>query len=187
VSIVDDKKLTRWKVLGSEEILRTPWFVIKKNTYEAPFGLTDRYVHEAPDSVMCVCITEDGLIVVEEQFRPALNGESMDYPAGYMSPEDSSREQGALRELYEETGFVVEGAKHMFSLSKDPSFSSGKMHVVLATGHAERKREPPEHIVVKLLQPAQILEAIENGVMSCSFCVATSFRLANILNWKKLK
>ncbi len=183
-----DKPLTPWKVLKSEESLRTPWFTIRKYSCEMPTGrlVPDYYVHEAPDSVMCVCLTKECLVVVERQYRLPLREISMDYPAGYVEPEDKNLEHAALRELREETGFVADSATHLFTLLKDPSFSSGKMHVFLATGtrHIDKKQNPSELIFIDLLRPEEVLKAVETGEMSCAFCVATTLRLAQLLKWK---
>lgn len=183
----DDKLLAPWKVLGCEESFRTPRFVIQKYSCEVPTGrlVPEYYVHEAPDSVLCACITEEGLVVVERQYRFALRAVSMDYPAGSVEPGDQNLEQAALRELREETGFLAERAKYLFSLAKDPAFSAGKMHVFLATGarRSNRSKDPLEAVVVDLLRPAEVLNAVGTGKISCAFCVATTLRIAQLLNW----
>jgi 8-oxo-dGTP pyrophosphatase MutT (NUDIX family) len=185
------KILAPWRILNSEESFRTPWFVIRKYSCLTPLGdpKTAYYVHEAPDSVMCACITEEGFVVVERQYRLPLQSVSMDYPAGSVVAEDKNLEQAALRELCEETGFTAKNAEHIFSLSKDPSFSSGKIHVFLVTGacRINTSYDRNELVVVELLRPKEILRAVKTGEMSCAFCVATTLRLATLLNWKCLK
>ncbi len=182
------KILSPWKVLDSEESLRTPWFTIHRYSCETPTGriVPSYYVHEALDGVMCACLTDGGLVVVERQYRFPLRSVSMDYPAGSVEPGDKDLEQAALRELREETGFVADSAKHLFSLSKDPSFSSGKMHIFLITEAKQvtKHRDPNELAVIDRLSPTQVLKAVKTGEMSCAFCVATTLRLAQILNWK---
>ncbi len=184
----DHKALAPWRVLAVEESLHTPWFSIRKYSCELTpdHVLRDYYVHEGPDSVMCACMTEEGLIVLERQYRFPLRAVSMDYPAGSVEPGDKDLEHAALRELEEETGFIADRVKHLFSLSKDPSFSTGNMHVFLATGARSSGKgpDPTERVVVDLLRPEEVMEAVRTGKISCAFCVATTLWLAQLFNWK---
>src|SRR6266849_434672 len=167
MSAHEENVLKPWRVLESEEGFRTPWFCIQKYSCETPMGVVPYYVHEGPDSVLCACVTDDGFVVVERQYRFPMRRVSMDYPGGYIKSEDSNAQDAALRELREETGFVAHTATHLFTLSKDPAFSSGKVHVFLATDVSRRgtSRDPTETLVVEELRPNVILEAVARGEM----------------------
>jgi ADP-ribose pyrophosphatase len=181
----DERALTAWTVLGSEESLGTPWFRIQKYSCQLPDGKIVRYyVQEASDSAMCVCVTAEGLVVIERQYRFPLRAVSMDYPAGFVkSGEDP--QAAALRELQEETGFVSPNVIHLITLAKDPSFAAGKMHVFLATdAYQALDRGGESKIVVDLLRPTDILEAVRTSAISCAFCVAATLRAAQVLGWK---
>jgi ADP-ribose pyrophosphatase len=179
-------KLSAWEIIKSKTVLKTPLFVIKNYRCKKANGhLLDYYVHEGPDSVLCVCIIDEGYIVVERQYRLTMRSISMDYPAGFVNTNDRTIEQAALRELREETGYVAQSAKYLFSLSKDSAFIHGKLHVFLV----EKSTPCPQNIdqsdliKIELLKPAELLNAIETGEMSCAYCISTTLRLARMLNW----
>ncbi|MBI4215040.1 NUDIX hydrolase [archaeon] len=177
-----------WKVMSGEDAFKTKWFTIRKYSVEKPDGkmIPDYYVHEARDSVMIACITDEGKLVVERQYRVPLRRSSMDFPAGSVEPGDKNLEKAALRELAEETGFVADKAELLFTLDKDPGFSASKMHVFLVRGarRRTRKQDENEQVAVSLVNPKQLLAAAASGELSCSLCVATTYRLAHEFGWK---
>lgn len=136
---------------------------------------------------MCACITKDGFIVMQQQYRFPLRRVSLDYPAGSFERTDKGLKEAALRELREETGFSARTAKRLFSLSKDPSFFSGTMHVFLAVNalKVDNPQQDREYNSVVLLRPREVLNAVNTEEISCAFCVATTLRTAEILKWNR--
>ncbi len=70
----------------------------------------NRKQYDRPDAVLIGCykiINHEFYLLLESQFRPALNREVISFPAGLMDPEDNDIKETAIREVKEETGYDV--------------------------------------------------------------------------------
>lgn len=183
----DRNCLGEWQVLSQELVLSNRYFQISRYSCSKPDGniVPEYWVVEKADSVLCVCVTKDGRVVLERQYRFPVRKVSLDFPSGSVEESDASLEEAALRELREETGYEANRTKFLCSLDKDPGQSSGKMHVVLATGGIRRGLPKEDELIkVELLTPVELLKAIDSGAMSCSFCVASGLLVSRLLQWR---
>ncbi len=100
--------------------------------------------------VVIVPVTEQEEVIIIRQFRPAVNGYVIEFPAG-LNDKGESLEDAARRELLEETGY---SAKELIFITEGPvsSGASGEMLTVyLAKGLKFKgidKREETEDIEV---------------------------------------
>jgi ADP-ribose pyrophosphatase len=182
--------LSTWRVLSRSIALQTPWFKITKNRALTPMSVElDYYIHHASDSVLCVCLSDDGLLVVEEQYRLPINGRSIDYPGGRVEADDASTQEAISREIEEETGYKIASLKKLAEIDKDPAFSTSKVHIYLARGLLPGNHHPDatEDIIARTVTPAQVLDMIEDGSMSCAFCVSATFLAFRELRWLGLE
>lgn len=70
----------------------------------------DWYYSDVPESVMVVPVTASGAVILVKQYRHNLKCDTLELPAG-VTAQDEPLEAAALRELTEETGYVLaEGA-----------------------------------------------------------------------------
>lgn len=147
----------------------------------------DYFIHEAPDSVMCVCVSDDDTVLIEKQYRPPVEKISIDYPAGRTEADDASTEVAIRRELYEEVGFTARSIKQLGVIDKEPGFSRSRMHVFLARGSVDRDATPEESesIVAHFVKPSEILEKIASGEMACTFCLSATLLAFKELGWLK--
>jgi len=103
-----------------------------------------------PDSVAAIAIYRRLLhydvIVLVRQYRPAVNGYTIEFPAGFVEAGESS-EQAALRELKEETGWHGEVTHMSSSIAADPTCTASmvKFATVKINGDAtENKINKPQ-------------------------------------------
>jgi ADP-ribose pyrophosphatase len=178
--------LSPWKLLHQEIVFETPWFKIEKQDLKMPNGATPTfYIHDTLDSVMCVCVTKNKMVLIERQYRPAMKRVSVDYPAGRLDENDNSIEDAMLRELMEETGYETTEFKKIAVIDKDPGFSKTKTHIYLAEGIIPGTPRPEitESITSELVPAEKIIEMIFSGEMNCASCVSATLFAFKELGW----
>jgi ADP-ribose pyrophosphatase len=97
--------LTHWKTLTSKVVLKNPWWTYKMDSFQIPNGVSGEYhyVHTEGSS-MIIPVTEDGRLVLVNQYRYLCNRESIEFPCGGVKPGKTHPEMAKL-ELEEETGY----------------------------------------------------------------------------------
>lgn len=98
-------KLKKWTKLNEKNLFVNNHWTYKLDNFEIESGLTGEYhyVH-SPGSTMVIPFSSPNEIILVNQFRYLNQKESLEFPCG--SIEDGlSKEQNALKELREESGF----------------------------------------------------------------------------------
>lgn len=98
--------MKKWIKLNHEYLLKCRWLTVRKDVVKLPNGvlLDDYYVLEYPTWVNVIAITEDGLFVIERQYRHGT--ERIDYEICAGTCEQGEKPiDAAKRELLEETGY----------------------------------------------------------------------------------
>jgi ADP-ribose pyrophosphatase len=99
-----------------------------------PNGKTStREIIKHPGAVAVIPITEDGRIIMVEQYRKALERTLVEIPAGKLE-EGEEPEATARRELEEETGYGCESLTHLISFYTSPGFADELVHLYVAEG-----------------------------------------------------
>ncbi len=142
----DDSALI-WKVGNKEKLLDTPIFTVNQSKNTAPDGHSGNYVSiDALDWAAVIPVVGDDFLMVK-QWRHAYQGLSLEFPGGVIDAGESP-EEGAARELLEETGCKAGTLVHLGTMSPNPALFSNRFHVFLAedltaAGKDGRKRMPP--------------------------------------------
>lgn len=181
---IDDAK--RWTTLKSEIIVsRPPWLKVRHDKVQLPDGRInpDFYVLEYPDWVNVIAITDEGLFVMERQYRYGIDGTYYEIPAGTME-EGETPEQAARRELEEETGYTGGEWTPIMSASGNASTNSNMTHSFLAVGVKPNGRlhlDSTEDLDVELMTREQVYRLLLDDQIKQSQMAAPLWRYFALL------
>jgi ADP-ribose pyrophosphatase len=130
-----------WKKLSSTTLLTHPRITVAEDEVELPDGKTSKYIHliDTKDAVMVIAVRNNGDVLIQQEYSYPPNEVMYQFPGGAVEP-DETPEQGALRELKEESGYRGETTYLGFFYSNNRRTSS-KMHVYLVTNVEECPKE----------------------------------------------
>ena len=96
----------KWEVLKSTYLLENKWLTVRKDCVKMPSGVVidDYFVLEYPDWINVIAITQEGLYVIERQYRHGTQSINLELCAGTVE-EGETPIEAAQRELLEETGY----------------------------------------------------------------------------------
>ncbi len=172
-----------WKNRKSQNLLEDlPWLKISVDSVLLPNGkeIENFYQIELPEYAVVVAQTEDGLILMERQYKHAIGKIILNLPSGYLDSHETPL-ACAQRELLEETGFMANSWQHLGSFCVDGNRGCGKMHAFAASGAycaAEPQNEDTEEIEVIQKKPEDVLRALIHGELETlgpAFAVGLAF------------
>ncbi len=86
-------------------------------------------------AVMIFAATQEGRVLLVEEFRPPIGARCLCFPAGLSGDEGAESDlQAAHRELVEETGYEAAEIRFLFSGPSSPGLTSEMLSFYLATG-----------------------------------------------------
>ncbi|GIV58976.1 MAG: NUDIX hydrolase [Rhodothermaceae bacterium] len=156
-----------WHVLHSRYLLRRWWMNLRVDHVRLPDGteLPEFHVVEYPDWACVVCFTEEGRLVMVEQYRHGIRRACLEFPAGAVDPGEEPL-QAARRELLEETGYAADDWIGLGRCAPEPSKHTNYAHLYVARA-ARPVRAPAgdagEDLRVCLLEPEDVLRRVETG------------------------
>lgn len=157
----DDPRVTDdWQVDDRVVAFETEYFEVGYDVVERPDGERSRYYWIEPaDVVAVVPVTDDGDIVLVEEYEPQLDGVTLGCPSGGIhdgeSPADAAR-----RELREETGYVADDLTELLTYRPE-QWIRMDCTVFLAENLVEREpdRDEGEEIAVHTVPVEDAVDA----------------------------
>jgi len=157
-------------VLDEQLLFRGNWAEIVEFSYEDDKKQVRKWEglhrkHRAEAVIIVARMQPSGRFIIIRQFRPPTNSYILEFPAGLVDPGES-QETTAIRELFEETGYVgtVENiSPRLFSspgiLSETVSFVQVQVDENIADNlQPKPENEPGEFITVFVKSPDEIAE-----------------------------
>jgi ADP-ribose pyrophosphatase len=165
--------LPSFRKLGETEVLRVAHLQVVSGQFEGPGGERfERSIVRHPGAVVVVPLTANGTVIMVRQFRPAVDAELLEIPAGKRDVTDEPTDVTAARELAEEIG---QQAGHLDLLARfynSPGFTDELTWVYLARDLSavplDRQGPEEQHMrteevaltaVAGLVRSGQILDA----------------------------
>lgn len=172
-----------WKTLNDEKIYENPWIRLNEYKVVNPSGNQGIYGKVAFKNlaVGILPIDEQGYTWLVGQYRYTLNEYSWEIPMGGV-PFSESVEEGALRELKEETGLTANRLDFLCKIHTSNSVTDEEGHVYVATALTEGQPEfdDTEDISIKKVPFAEALDLVMSGAITDSLSVAAILKYARL-------
>jgi 8-oxo-dGTP pyrophosphatase MutT (NUDIX family) len=158
-----------WKVRHSQLVLERKWLRVRQDHVILPNGheIEEFHVIESPDWVGVLAFTEDGEVLLVDQYRHGIEGVSRELPAGVIDPGETPLES-ARRELLEETGYAAHTWQPLASLAMDPNRQPTLAHFFVARGArvvSEQRLDASEDMSVARVNAGDLLQQIDGGLI----------------------
>ncbi len=167
-----------WKTLSSKTILHHRVMDFVEKDEQASDGLTGKYVAiRTRDWVIAVPVHE-GRFVMVRQWRHGMEGITVEFPGG-VKESDETPEEGAARELLEETGYRAGRITVIGRCNPNPAIYGNTITFVLAedlTATNELHTDEDEFVEPVELPVEEVIERFGDGEF-CNAFVGTGIAL----------
>ncbi len=165
-----------WTTLATEILGTYPIFELSRSRLRSPVsGCEHEFLRlDCPDWVNVVALTDDGRMVLVEQYRHGTDEMTLEIPGGAVDPGEHP-ETAAARELEEETGYRSSELIEIGTVDPNPAFLSNRCWTYLALGcraDGEVHLDPSEEIEVSLAPFKDFARLIDEGDITHSLVIA---------------
>lgn len=179
-----------WEILATRRILDSPYLKIRCEAVALPNGviLPDYYIVENRGWVGIVPVTEDGLFLLNNQYRHGIGQEVLEFPAGGIDEHEDNPLSAAHRELMEETGYSTTRMEPLTEMIINPPGAETRSWWYIAydvrkTG--EQKLDPSEMIDNLLVTPEHLLQLVHSGKFAVQGQIAAAYMALERLGYLK--
>ncbi|HUA63344.1 MAG TPA: NUDIX hydrolase [Verrucomicrobiae bacterium] len=156
--------------IRTEVAYRTPWFDLLAKTMDA--GDEPYYSLRLPDYAAILALTADRRVICVRQYRPALEGYTLELPSGIVDPGETPAES-ARRELMEETAYDSGELEVLGPMYPDTGRLCNQIWACVATGlRRVEGRQPEEGIEVVEMGVEELLRQTREGIFNHALHVA---------------
>jgi ADP-ribose pyrophosphatase len=129
------------KTIATEKIYEGKIIGLQVDDVTLPDGKTaKRELVRHPGAVAVIPVTDEGKIVLVEQYRKPLEKSILEIPAGKLEAGEKP-EISAVRELEEETGYTTDKLSFITSFYTSPGFADELVHIYF-TNQLKKLEEP---------------------------------------------
>jgi ADP-ribose pyrophosphatase len=171
--------LEPFELIEPQVFVRSRKFSFEINRLRLPNGVVgDWSCIRHPGGALAVPVTPDGELVLVKQYRFAMQGRILEFPAGTIEVKEDPFVT-IQREIEEETGYRAHRWTNLGQFPLAPGYSDEQIYAYLAQD-LERLETPPaqdedEDIETVLMTPADFEAAVHRGEMIDAKSIASYF------------
>lgn len=164
--------------LKREKVCEGSVFDFYQDTMQLPDGNTEQWdfvAHKRVGGAAVVPVLPDGRILLIRQYRPAVDRDTLELPAGARDAKNEDPKFTAARELREETGYSSNEITSLIRLKTATSWSNEETDVFLARNckkEGGQELDEAEEIRVEVWKVRDLLEKIYSGELQDAKTVA---------------
>jgi len=172
------------ETIKSERIYEGKILSLRKDTVTTVGGgVGTREIVEHPSGAVIAAVTDDGEMVMVEQFRKPIERTIWEAPAGKVDEGEDPLEC-ARRELVEETGYHADSFEFLTAVYPSVGFMNEKLYIYLARGLHKGEAHPDwdEDLATELMDLDLLHERAMAGELDDAKTV-----IAILMAWEKLR
>ena len=158
--------IKKWEKQGSKIVYGDRRIKVREDQVKMSDGqVEDWTVVEEVNGTAIGALTDDNKLVLIRENRVGADEVMWHLPAGYFDKEDKTKEEGARRELLEETGYNAGEIICLFEFHRAPCRYTQRMSYYLARDLVleKQKLDTTEDIEVVLKNFEEVLQMIDRG------------------------
>lgn len=134
-----------------------------------------------PGAVVVIAMLDDDHVVMERQYRYAVQRVITEFPAGKLDPGENPL-ACAQRELLEETGYTASEWQHAGDMHLAVGYSDEILHIFFARGlkAGPAQLDPDESLEVVIMQADDVLQACRDGRITDAKSLSCALWLQNV-------
>lgn len=172
----EQDEVKAWERLSTRQVAEYEMFRVREDRSRSPVDGREKTFHvaESPGGVTVLALTEDGRLVVVEQYRHGTRRIALELPAGVVDDGEEPA-QAAARELREETGYEGDDPEMVGRVDLNPSWQRTIVHVAVvrnARRSGEKDLDETEDTRVRLVTPADLRRRILAGEVETGATIA---------------
>lgn len=167
-------------IKSNEAVYRGDFLTVDRVRVELPDGREGiRDIVRHPGAVAILAINDAGEILLERQYRTALDEIILEIPAGKVDPSED-RTGAARRELEEETGYLCRELVYLGDVVLAAGYSDEKISIYLATGLGQGTQchDEDEFLEWDFFPREQVLQMIRDNQIQDSKTICAMMYLA---------
>lgn len=155
-----------WPRITNRTVVKiSPWIDLAAREVEFTPGAEPQIYHSVmgADYVVLLALTPDGRIPLVRQYRPAVEGFTLEFPSGMIDPGEAAAAT-ASRELLEECGLPARTVQLLGVNTSDAGRLSNRVHsFFIEAGPQIPDFEPEPGITTRFVTPSELIEAVRTG------------------------